>query len=108
MKQKYVTGKINKITKNFFSVVIEGDKKGLVYINDISDYYINDINRFFEIGEEFELLIKYFKDDIYFCDFKTGRADYLNFPFEYKIKETKNKFENLYNYNEQEVLKWKK
>jgi len=104
----YVFGKIVKITKNFFLVIVKDKKQGLVYINDISDYYINDLSLLFTIGEEIELLVKYIKDDIYFCDFKNGRADFLNFPFKYQIAETKSGFKNLYKYNNEEVLKWKK
>ncbi|MGL6125090.1 MAG: hypothetical protein ACRC1F_01205 [Metamycoplasmataceae bacterium] len=107
-KKLYIKGKISKINKNFFVVITSDNKMGVVYINDISDYYIKNLSTVFEIGEELELLVKYIKDDIYFCDFKSGKPDFLNFPFEYEINETKSGFNNLLEYNKKEVLKWKK
>ncbi|MDK2819705.1 MAG: S1 domain-containing protein [Mycoplasmataceae bacterium] len=107
-EKKFITGKIIRITKNFFEIETKEKKLGLIYVNDISDFYIRNLSSIFQLGEEVEVLIKYLKDDIYFCDFKHGRADYLNFPFEYKIEKTENGFKNLYNYNKKEVAKWKK
>lgn len=107
-KKKYIKGKVTKINKNFFEVITSDNKMGMVYINDVSDYYISNLSAFFEIGEELELLVKYFKDEIYFCDFKSGRPDFLNFPFKYEINETKSGFNNLSEYNKKEVLKWRK
>ncbi len=106
-EQIYIYGKITKINKNFFSFIAKNKKCGLVYINDISDYYIDDISTLFKVGEIMELLIKQYKQNVYYCSFKHGRADYLDFPFNYKIKETENKFNNLYKFNNKEVLKWK-
>ncbi|MGL5205105.1 MAG: hypothetical protein ACRC9F_02200 [Metamycoplasmataceae bacterium] len=99
-------GKITRINKNFIVLVTKNGEMCVVYVNDISDYYIENLKSVFVIGEELELLVKYVKDDIYFCDFKTGKPDFLNFPFEYKINETKSGFDNLSKYNEKEVMKW--
>lgn len=107
-KKLYIKGRITKINKNFFVFVTMDNKMGVVYINDISDYYIKDLKLIFGLGEQLELLVKYIKDDIYFCDFKTGRPDFLHFPFKYEINETKNGFNNLSKYNKEEVLKWRK
>ncbi len=107
-KKIYIKGKINKINKNFFQVITPNNEQGIVYINDVSDFYINSLSSIFKIGEDVELLVKYYKDGIYFCDFKSERADYLNFPFAYDIQETKSGFQNLLTYNKKEVLKWKK
>ncbi|MGL4252107.1 MAG: hypothetical protein ACRDCJ_00210 [Metamycoplasmataceae bacterium] len=105
-KKMYMKGKITRINKNFLVVITKNRKMGVVYVNDISDYYIENLKTLFRIGEELELLVKYVKDDIYFCDFKTGKADFLNFPFKYEIHETKSGFNNLSKYNEEEVMKW--
>ncbi len=107
-KNMYIKGKITKITKNFFQVITKDNELGIVYINDVSDFYISSLSSIFQIDEEIELLVKYSKDGIYFCDFKSERADYLNFPFLYHIKETKSGFTNLATHNKKEVLKWKK
>ena len=107
-KKIYIKGKVKKITKNFVEVITSDNKVGIIYINDVSDYYIRSLPKIFGIGEELELLVKSIKEDVYFCDFKSGRADYLNFPFKYEIKETENGFTNLLKYNKEEVMKWKK
>lgn len=104
----YITGKINKVTKSFFTVITNDKKHGLVHVSDITDYYVSNITKLFKVGEILELVVKYSKDNIYFCDFKYGRADFLNFPFKYEIVETPNKFNGLYEHNNNEVLKWKK
>lgn len=107
-KKVYIKGKVTKINKNFFEVLTSDNKKGIVYINDVSDFYISNLSLVFEIGEELELLVKSFRDDIYFCNFKSWRPDFLNFPFKYEIGETKSGFKNLSKYNKKEVLKWRK
>ncbi|MGL5308824.1 MAG: hypothetical protein ACRC9F_02115 [Metamycoplasmataceae bacterium] len=99
-------GKVTRINKNFIVLITKNREMCVVYVNDISDYYIENLKSIFVIGEELELLVKYVKDDIYFCDFKTGKPDFLNFPFEYEINETKSGFDNLSKYNEKEVMKW--
>ncbi len=108
MEKIFVKGKVTKITKNFVEVITKQNKIGILYIQDVSDYYIRSLQSIFSIGEELELLVKSIKDEIYFCDFKQGRADYLNFPFKYEINETPSAFENLLKYNNKEVIKWKK
>jgi ribosomal protein S1 len=105
MNKKYIKGYVNKITKNFVEVQTEDNKVGIIYINDVSDYYVRSLPEIFHLGEKLELLVKSFKDNVYFCDFKSGRADYLNFPFKYEIKETASAFQNLLNFNNKEVDK---
>ena len=51
------------IGKNFFKVETEKKKKGIVYINEVSDYYINDLHSIIKEHDIIYLTLKSIQDD---------------------------------------------
>ena len=95
-KGDIVHGKILKIYKT--NVVISvNDYKGILYISNISDYYVSRINNFFKIDKMYQFKIlsinKYKKTMI--LNWKAIHPRYLKDPFSFDINETKNGFKNL-------------
>ncbi|UWD34229.1 S1 RNA-binding domain-containing protein [Mesomycoplasma molare] len=105
-----VTGKVKKIVKNYFWVDLPKGYQGVVFIKEVSDYYIKDLTEMFVIGDEIKLKILDINHENkkVSLSFKAIRPKYLKIPFTYKLCETKSGFKNLFLHTKREVEKWKK
>ncbi|WGI36672.1 S1 RNA-binding domain-containing protein [Mesomycoplasma lagogenitalium] len=105
-----VTGKVKSINKNYFWVDLPNDYQGVVFIQEVSDYYIKNLSEMFVLGDEIKLkvLSVSHRNKKASLSFKAIRPKYLKIPFTYKINETKNGFENLFQHAKKEVEKWRK
>lgn len=104
---EYVVGKVTKLDKKNFEFITPDNKKGIVFISEISDYYIDEIKSIIKISSFLTLEVIEIKNDLLHCSFKGIRPDYLKNPFKYKLQETNNKFQNLLNFTKKEIEKWK-
>ncbi|MBD5423264.1 MAG: hypothetical protein HDR43_02095 [Mycoplasma sp.] len=104
--------KVNFIAKNYFKVETADGKIGIIYINEISDYFVNDINSIIKIDDIIYLTLKEVKDNgVLVFSFKENKTHFLRTPFEFKFSEqdpNENKFQNLFNFTNEEIKKWKK
>ncbi|MGZ9413512.1 S1 RNA-binding domain-containing protein [Mycoplasma sp. 480] len=105
-----VTGKVKKIFKNYFCVNLKDGYQGIVFIKEISDYYIQNLEEMFIIGDEIKLKILSINHHTKKAtlSFKQIRPKYLKSPFSFKLTETENGFKNLLRFTKNEVEKWKK
>ena len=100
--------KVTKINKTYFEVITSCNRKGIVYISDISDYYVKDINEIVELNVILYLIVKESHKDRLILSFKQNRSEFLRTPFEFKIAAKDTHFENLYDFTRREIQKWKK
>lgn len=107
-QKNIVLCKIIKIGKTFFEVETSFGMKGIVFINEISDYFIKNINEIVQIGNILYLTIKGENKGKLILSFKENRSEFLKTPFEFTIKKTKQNFKNLYIFTNKEIEKWKK
>ncbi|MGL4343100.1 MAG: hypothetical protein ACRCRZ_00830 [Metamycoplasmataceae bacterium] len=83
-------------------------QKGILYINNISDYYISDLNVIFKEGDFLFLKEILVKKNVKYFDFKEDRPRFLRQPFSFDLEETKNNFINLKNKVDEDIKKWTK
>lgn len=116
-EKKYEIGniylcKIVSISKKWFEVLTTNHDKGVAYINEISDYFVNDINSLVNVGDILYLtLINIKEDGILNFSFKENRSNFLRAPFKFEISENNQKqeeFQNLFEFTNKEIKKWKK
>lgn len=115
-EKKYKEGtvflcKVTSISKNFFEVLTSNKEKGVVYINDVSDYYVTNLNNLVNIGDIVYLTYKgQNNNDILLFSFKENRSLFLRTPFEFELDKInqKNDFQNLFDFTNKEIKKWKK
>lgn len=107
-KDDIVLCKITKIGKTHFKIVTSFGKKGIVFINEISDYYIKNINEIVQLNNILYLIIKGEENGKLILSFKENRSEFLKTPFEFAIKKTNLNFKNLYTFTNKEIQKWKK
>lgn len=104
--------KVVSLQKNFFEVVTPNQEKGIVYINEISDYYVNSLNSIVEIGNILYLTLKEINEDgLLILSFKESRSYFLRMPFKFELNNFDNdncKFQGLYDFTNKEIKKWKK
>lgn len=105
-----VLGKVKSINKNFFWVDLPEEYQGVVFINEISDFFIKDINKIVKIDDVIKLeVLNYNEKKKKAClSWKKIRPKYLKKPFEFEIKETPKGFDNLLKHAKKEVEDWKK
>lgn len=100
--------RVSKIGKTYFEVVTSFGKKGVVFINEVSDYFVKDLDEIVQMNNILYLVIKGEKDGKLLLSFKENRSEFLKTPFEFSIKKTNLNFENLYTFTNKEIAKWKK
>ncbi len=103
--------KVTGINKNFFEVETSNGTKGIVYINETSDYFIKDLNKIIFVGDILYLVLKKIdRSGLLYFSFKEKRPFYLKNPFEFTIEleQNENNFNGLLNFTVSEVKKWKK
>lgn len=103
-----VLSKVTKIHKTFFEVLTSCGHKGIVYISDISDYYVKDINEIVQPNSILYLIVKEKKSDHFILSFKKNRSEFLRTPFEFRIEHKETNFKNLFDFTRKEINKWKK
>lgn len=108
IENKIFLCKIIKIGKTFFEVITSCGKKGVVFIDNVSDYYVKDLNEIVQLDNILYLVLKEYDGDRLILSFKKNRSDFLRTPFEFSIKKTKENFKNLFNFTNEEIEKWKK
>lgn len=57
---KIIKGKVIKITPFGVFVKTEDNKKGLLHISDFSDFYIDDLSKYFKENSEYSFIVKQF------------------------------------------------
>ncbi|MBN3534828.1 S1 RNA-binding domain-containing protein [Mycoplasma procyoni] len=105
-----VVGRVKNIFKNYFWVDIDDDYQGVVFINEVSDYFVKDLHDFFKLGDYVKLKIinvNHYNKKMS-LSFKALNPKLLKNPFNYKICETDSGFENLFKHALKEVEEWKK
>lgn len=100
--------KVTKINKTYFEVMTSCGHKGIVYISDISDYYVKDINELVELNSILYLVVKEIRDGKLFLSFKQNRSEFLRMPFEFKIQNQNANFKNLFDFTKEQIQKWNK
>lgn len=100
--------KVTKIHKTYFEVLTSCGNRGIVYISDISDYYVKDISEIVEMNTILYLIVKEKKEGRFVLSFKKNRSEFLRTPFEFKIENNNTNFKNLYDFTRKEINKWKK
>ena len=98
------------ICKNFFKVETANGEKGMVYINEVSDYYVNDLRAIIKENDIIYLTLKSIQDDnTLIFSLKENKTCFLKTPFEFNFsKDFSDKFQNLFNFTNEEIKKWKK
>ncbi len=98
------------IGKNFFKVETANGEKGLVYINEVSDYYVNDLRAIIKENDIIYLTLKSIQgDNTLIFSLKENKTCFLKTPFEFNFsKDFSDKFQNLFNFTNEEIKKWKK
>lgn len=112
-EKKELKGKVFKITKNYFELCSKEGKLGIVFINDISDFFVADINDYVKIGDNIsvEILHDAPEHKAVKCSFKNLRPEHLKSPFEFRMEDVSDgaTFSRLKNFVEDEVKrKWKR
>ncbi|VEU59652.1 S1 RNA-binding domain-containing protein [Mesomycoplasma neurolyticum] len=109
-KRKIVKGKVKEINKSNLLISFGDRFEGSVSIKEISDYFIEDLNDMFNIGDTISFYVLGYneKKGKFLLSFKKIRPEYLKKPFKSEISETKNQFNNLFKFTKDEIKKWKK
>ncbi|MBR2998851.1 MAG: hypothetical protein IKF44_00440 [Mycoplasmataceae bacterium] len=103
--------KVLSISKNFFEVITSNKIKGIVFINETSDYYVKNLNNIISVGSILYLTLKEIKKDMFIFSFKESRTSFLKTPFNFQLtnlEASKKDFENLLKFTNKEIKKWKK
>lgn len=108
MVGKVVLCKVTKVRKLYFEVLTSDSQKGIVFIKEISDYFVQNLEETIKVNNILYLLVKGYYDGMLLCSFKETRSDFLRSPFSYVIKDTRQGFQNLFDFTNKEVEKWKK
>lgn len=82
----------------------------MVYINEVSDYYVNDLRAIIKENDIIYLTLKSIQDDnTLIFSLKENKTCFLKTPFEFNFsKDFSDKFQNLFNFTNEEIKKWKK
>ena len=116
-KRRYEIGesilcKVVAINKNYFEIQTLDKEKGITYVNEISDYYVNNLKSVVNVGDVLYLKFKSVRQDgTLLLSFKENRSYFLRTPFEFELNESneeKTKFQNLFKFTNEEIKKWKK
>ncbi len=91
---RIVKGKVTGIKKYGIFVIFENGYKGLIHISEISDYYINDINTYANIGEIIPCKILAIDTQT-----KEAKLTLKNLDYEYRRARHFNKNFNILNKN---------
>ncbi|AAT28041.1 S1 RNA-binding domain protein [[Mycoplasma] mobile] len=108
-KDQVLFGKVEQI--NFKNIILLFDEyKAIVFINELSDYFVQNISHLFKIGEKIFVQIYKIEEEekVLYCSYKALMPNLLKEPFDHVIEETKNGFQNLLNKTNKEIKKWKK
>lgn len=107
-KNQILFGKIKEINSKNIMMNFE-NYHAIIYINEISDYFIQNINSFFKVGEK--IFVKIYKinheEKMLYCSYKELMPNFLKEPFDYIIEETSKGFLNLKEKTNKELKKWK-
>ena len=103
-KKSIITGKIIKIQKNYLIVSIKKNLIVRVYISDISDYYVKNLNTLFKINQKYEFLVLDIKNDNKIkLSWKLINPLFMKNPFSFKIEEVGNGFKKLIKNTNQKI-----
>ncbi|ALV23224.1 hypothetical protein ASO20_00885 [Mycoplasma sp. (ex Biomphalaria glabrata)] len=96
---KIIKGKVTKITTFGVFVKTEDNKKGLLHISDFSDFYIDDLNKYFKENVEYSFIVKQFNPltNKYNLSYKELNLSLRNTTSFRKIIESQSGFEPLHN-----------
>ena len=100
--------KITKIMKTHIMVrpINANGWNGILHISEVSDYLVSNIKNLFKVNQKINLYVLSIDEKKKFINFsyKTIRPIYLKNPYEFTLKETKNKSKKLIN-KTMEILK---
>lgn len=100
--------KVTFIAKNYFEVETTESEKGVTYINEISDYFVKNINSILNINDIIYLVLKSVRDDgVLVFSFKENKPFFLRAPFEFNFSE-RSSFQKLFDFTNKEIKRWKK
>ncbi|UVD81687.1 S1 RNA-binding domain-containing protein [Mycoplasma iguanae] len=110
-KNQIVKGIVKSIHEKHFWVDLEAGYQGVVFINEISDFFVKKISNIVKVGEVllFKVLTVNIQKKKVTLSYKAvkNKKRITNF-FVYQIKPTKNGFLNLQKHAEEEIYSWKK
>ncbi|TPE56977.1 hypothetical protein FJO69_02595 [[Mycoplasma] falconis] len=87
---KIIRAKVVKVLKNLVILVTKENKKCYLNINEISDYYVKNLNIMFKVGDIKELIIiEVMHTGELVVSFKKIHPKEIRNPFEFKL-DTKN------------------
>lgn len=94
---KIVSGKVDRVATTHVIVKFKNGYEGMCHISKISDYFVNNIQSMFKVGEEhkFEVISVNEEEKRVKLNWKNIHPRFLKNPFEYEVQETENGFKNL-------------
>lgn len=105
-----VKGTVKSISQKHFWVDLPCKFQGVVFISEVSDFFVQDITKYVSLGEiiSLKILTVNIESKKVTLSFKALRPHLLKTPLEYPLKPTRNGFKNLLNHAEEEIKQWKK
>ncbi len=101
--------KVTAVSKNFFEVVTTEKENGIVYLSDVSDYFVSNLRDVVHIGDIFYLVYKSMKDkDTIIFSFKKNKSPFLRSPFDFGLEKENSYFQGLLDHTNKEIKKWNK
>ncbi|MGY6172426.1 S1 RNA-binding domain-containing protein [Candidatus Mycoplasma pogonae] len=104
-ENQVVKGKVKSISDKYFWVDLEDDYQGVIFVNEISDYFVSDINKVVTIGDiiSLKVLTVNHKNKKSTLSYKAIRPKYQKSAYIYLIKPTAKGFKNLKKHAEEEI-----
>ncbi|MBN0970584.1 hypothetical protein [Mycoplasma phocoeninasale] len=94
--EKIIRAKVTKVWKNTVNLVTKNNVRCFLNINEVSDYYVNNLNLLFEVGQIREVqIIDVMPTGEYLVSFKRIHPRMLRNPFSFKLEKNDPKFKNL-------------
>lgn len=102
----YINAETSEINKNSILFNIPDGFTGFLHVSNISDYYVEDLNKYFKKKEIVVLKVLHVRNNIVYLSFKDDRAFFLRKPFDFVLEETEKGFKNLFEFTKKEIKKW--
>ncbi|AXE60498.1 hypothetical protein DA803_00075 [[Mycoplasma] phocae] len=93
---KIIKAKVTKVWKNTINLVTKDNVKCFLSINEVSDYYISNLNLIFRTGQIREVqIIDVMPSKEYVVSFKRIHPKMLRNPFSFKLEKNEPNFKGL-------------
>ncbi|WP_027122822.1 hypothetical protein AB5V95_02255 [Metamycoplasma spumans] len=93
---KIIKAKVVKVWKNVVNLITKDNRKCFLNINEVSDYYINNLNLTFKIDDIKEVqIIQVMPNGDLVVSFKRIHPKELRNPFEFRLDKEDTNFEAL-------------